>query len=132
MLQQNPYAKYQEQNTMTASPGGLTLMLYDGCIKALRLGALFLNEKKLEDAHNELIRAQSIITELQTTLDMRYEVSQGLFALYDYMNTVIVQANMRKDAANLPDVVELLSEIREAWQQAVRENRRTGPSAQEA
>ena len=124
MYQQNPYATYQERNTFTASPGELSLMLYDGCIKALRRGALFLNEKDVEKAHNELVRAQNIIVELQTTLDMQYDVAHGLFALYDYMRAAVTEANMRKDAGQLPDVIGLLSEIRDAWQQAVRSNRR--------
>ena len=125
MLMHNPYAKYQEQNTMTASPGELVLMLYDGCIKALRRAGLFADEKNFEETNGELIRAQSILAELQTTLDMRYEVSEGLFLLYDYMRSTAAEANVTKDTSALPEVIGLLMELREAWQQAVRENRRT-------
>ena len=132
MNQVNPYAKYQEQNTLTASPGELTLLLYDGCLKALRRGELFINERRNEDAHNELIRAQAILTELRTTLDMRYEVSVGLAALYDYLCGEAARANMNKDASGLPDIITMLGEIRDAWQQAVRENRRGYAAGQEA
>ena len=132
MIQQNPYSKYQELNALTASPGELTLLLYDGCVKALRRGTLFINEQKHEDAHNEMLRAQAILTELQTTLDMQYEVSQGLYAIYDFMHTSVAQANMKKDATALPDIITMLSVIRDAWQQAVRDNRRQVLTEQEA
>jgi flagellar protein FliS len=132
MYQTNPYAAYQERNVMTLSPGELTLMLYDGCAKALRRAALFLKEGGQGDAHNELFRAQDILAELQTTLDMQYEVSQGLFALYEYMRTVAADANVNKNADQLPDVIALIVELRDAWQQAIRSNRRTSLVEQEA
>jgi flagellar protein FliS len=132
MLQNNPYAAYQERNIMTLSPGELTLMLYDGCVKALRRASLFLKEGGREDAHTELLRAQNIIAELQTTLDMQYEVSEGLFALYEYMRSTIADANVTKNADRLPDVIALITELRDAWQQAVRANRRNILVDQEA
>ena len=125
MQQMSPYAKYQEQNTLTASPGELTLMLYDGCIKALRRGALFIGQQKMEDAHNELIRVQNILAELQSTLDMQYEVSEGLFALYDYMRMAAAGVNTTKNADAIPEIIGLLAEIRDAWQEAIRANRRS-------
>jgi flagellar protein FliS len=132
MIQLNPYAKYQEQNTLTASPGELTLMLFDGCIKFLRRAALFLNEKKMENAHNELIRAQDILAELQSSLDMQYELSQGLFDIYEYIRTSAVEINVSKDAEGIPGLVGLLTELRETWQEAVRINRRGVMLEQEA
>ena len=132
MYQPNPYAAYQERNIMTLSPGELTLMLYDGCAKALRRATLFLTEGGMEEAHNELLRAQNILAELQTTLDMQYEISEGLFALYEYMRTTVAEANISKSAASLPDIVALITELRDAWQQAIRVNRRTALVDQEA
>jgi len=132
MYNKNPYAKYQEQNTLTATPGELTLMLYDGCIKAFRRAGLFIEQHKNEDAHNELIRAQNILTELQGTLDMDYDVSKNLYALYDYMRMAAAGVNVTKNASAIPEVVGLLTEIRDAWQEAVRINRRSILMEQEA
>jgi flagellar protein FliS len=132
MYKTNPYAAYQERNVMTLSPGELTLMLYDGSIKALRRASLFLSEGGMVDAHNELLRVQNILAELQTTLDMQYEVSQGLYALYEYMREAVTEANVNKNAANLPDIIALLTELRDAWQQAIRTNRRNTMVDQEA
>lgn len=39
MAIQNPYTAYQQNSVNTATPGELTLMLYNGCLKFIRLAA---------------------------------------------------------------------------------------------
>ena len=124
MQQVNPYAQYQEQNVMTASPGELTLMLYDGCVKALRRAVLFVRENNIQDAHSEFVRAQAILTELNSTLDPQYEISQSLAALYDFMIAGIASANVRKDVSEMDGIIELLVDLRDTWQKAVALSRR--------
>lgn len=120
---QAQYGRYQQQSAMTASPGELTLMLYDGCIKFLRQAKLYMEERNIEKSSNACIRAQDIIAELMATLDMRYEVSEGLYNLYDFILRGVTQANLKKDAALLDTPISMLTEIRDTWQQAIKANR---------
>jgi len=69
---------YLEQKILAARPEQLTLMLYDGLIRFLKQGKLFLNAKDYEKTNNSLQRAQAIINELRATLDMDIFISNNL------------------------------------------------------
>lgn len=114
---------YRQQNALTASPGELTLMLFDGCIKDVKLMRIYIGEKNIEKANENALKSQAILSELMRTLDMQYEISHGLYQLYAFMLGEIVEANIHKNAAKIDDVLELLTGLRDTWQQAVRLNR---------
>lgn len=124
----NPYQQYQEQSIMTASPGELTLMLYNGCIKFIKQAKLYIEEKDIEKANNAIIRAQDIIYELMSTLNMDYEISNNMMALYDYMNRRLIDANISKDIKVLDEVLNLTVEFRDTWMEVIKklENRFMG------
>lgn len=42
----NPYQQYQQQSVMTATPGELTLMLYNGCIKFMKQARMAVEDRK--------------------------------------------------------------------------------------
>ena len=46
MAMKNPYQSYQQNSINTASPGELTLMLYNGCLKFIHLAKKAINEKR--------------------------------------------------------------------------------------
>jgi len=120
----NPYQQYQEQSVMTASPGELTLMLYNGCIKFINQAKLFIEQKNIEKANNAIIRAQDIIQELMVTLNMDYEISNNLYALYDYMNRRLIDANISKDNRVLDEVLSLVSELKDTWVEVIKKTRK--------
>ncbi len=132
MALSNPYQQYARSSAMTASPGELTLMLYDGCIKHLRLAKEAVAEHNVEGANAGLLKAQAILEHLTVTLDMRYEISGQLFSLYQYMDTKLREANVKKQPEGIGEVIGLLSELRDTWQQAVRLNRQSYYSLPEA
>lgn len=110
---------YLEQKVMGAKPEELTLMLYDGILKFLRQSKLYMEQKDVEKTSNALIRAQDIIDELNITLNMDYEVSQNLRQLYVFMNTQLVEANLKKDQRIIDGVLELATEMRDTWKEAM-------------
>ena len=119
----NPYQQYEKQSVMTASPGELTLMLYNGCIKFIKMGIKYIGEGNIEKAHNSIVRSQDIIDELTVTLDMQYEISENFQTLYDYMGRRLVEANISKDVEILEEVEGLMTELRDTWAEAIKRNR---------
>ena len=74
-MQYDKIAKsYKAQSVQTASPGKLVLMLFDGYLRFTTAAKKSFDEedltKKNEGINNNLIRAQNIVTELQSSLDM--------------------------------------------------------------
>ena len=122
-LRKNPYAQYRQQNVMTASSGELTLMLYDGCIKNLKLGKMHIDEKDIEKTNEALTKSQDIVFELIRTLDNQYEISGQLFALYQFVLDKISASNVSKEDMGIDDAIDIMAGIREAWQEAVKINR---------
>ena len=114
---QNRAEAYQRQGVLTASPAELIVMLYGGCIRQLKLGILAIEKKEYERANNAMQKAERIIGELASSLDMRFEMSENLMKLYEYMVEEIVSANREKDAARIEPVVSLLLELKDAWAQ---------------
>lgn len=120
-LKQNAgYQKYQNNMINTASPQELTLMLYNGLVKFLNLSIQGIDEKSMEKASNNIIRSQDIIQEFMSTLDMNYEISNGLAALYEYMNRRLVEANIKKDKKILEEVRGYAEDLRDTWAQAIK------------
>ncbi|MFZ5354304.1 MAG: flagellar export chaperone FliS [Bacillota bacterium] len=116
----NPYQQYQQNTVYTATPQELTLMLYNGLVKFIKLAIQGIEEKNIEKANNNIIRAQDIVTEFMCTLDMQYEISNSLMALYDYMNRRLIEANLKKDKAVAEEVLGFAEELRDTWAQAMK------------
>lgn len=116
----NPYQQYQQNTVNTSTPQELTLMLYNGLVRFLKLAHQGIEEKNIEKANNNIIKSQNIITEFMSTLNMQYEISDGLYLLYDYMNRRLLEANIKKDKSIVEEVIANAEDLRETWAQAMK------------
>lgn len=98
-------------------------MLYNGCIKFINQAKQFIEQKDIEKANNAIIRAQDIIQELLVTLNMGYEISKNLAALYDFMYRRLIDANISKDVEALDEVLDLVTELRDTWKEVIKKTR---------
>ncbi|MBE7681619.1 flagellar export chaperone FliS [Paenibacillus sp. P13VS] len=114
----SPYDKYRQSSVQTSNPAQLVIMLYDGAIRFARTAIEGLTQKDHEKASLNLGKAQTIISELMSTLDRSYDISKNLFALYEYTNYLLVEANIRKDITKVEEAVGYLAELRDTWLQA--------------
>lgn len=119
MVMANPYNQYRQQSVNTASPEKLVLMLYDGAIRFLRIAVEEIDTNNIEKSHKNITRVQDILQELMGNLDMGMEISKQLYAMYDYMNYRLVEANLLKDKKMVSEVIDLLSELRATWAEAI-------------
>ncbi|NBS51768.1 MAG: flagellar export chaperone FliS [Spartobacteria bacterium] len=123
MKTNNPLNIYRKTATTTASPGELVLMLFDGALRFMTAAEIGFQEENFarrnEQIHNNILRAQAIITELQATLNMEVggEFSENLYRLYDFMQNQLSQANREKNIEKIKVVVGFVQDIREAWAQ---------------
>jgi len=121
--QLNVFNAYKQNSVTTASPGELTLMLYNGCIKFLVKAKVAINEKNVEEKNRNLQKAQEIIAELMSTLNMEIDISKQMLPLYEYMNRRLVEANIKSDIAIIEEVEGLVTEFRDTWKEVIRINR---------
>ncbi|MGE6577512.1 flagellar export chaperone FliS [Paenibacillus xylanexedens] len=114
----SPYEKYRQSSVQTSTPAQLVIMLYDGAIRFVKVGLEGLNNQDIEKANLNLGKAQTIISELMSTLDQSYDVSKNLFALYEYTNYLLIEANIRKSPEKAEEAIGYLTDLRETWIQA--------------
>jgi flagellar protein FliS len=110
---------YKQQSILTATPGQLVVMLYDGCLRFLHQAAYAMREGKVGESNTRLQRAEAIIDELRTTLDMENGgvVASRLQGIYVFSSRHLIEARIARDPAMIDKVSELLSELRDAWAQ---------------
>lgn len=117
----DPTMRYKEQSIQTATQGELTLMLFNGCIRFLRLAMRAIDESNVPDAHENISRAQAIICELMMSLNMEYEPAANFMSLYTYMYRQLITANMRKEKEPIEIVIELIGELKDGWEKALKQ-----------
>ena len=101
----NAASLYQGAAINTASPAELTLMLYNGAIKFCNLALIGMEEEDIMKAHNNLMKAQRIIRELQATLNFKYEVSKDFDLIYTRILNSSLAANIKKDTDKLNEAL---------------------------
>jgi flagellar protein FliS len=133
----NPWKSYRQTATLTAPPGQVVLMLYDGALRFLeRARAGFSHEDPAAlnmAVNNNLQRAQEIIRELNYALNMEKggELAATLNRLYDYFEHRIIESNFKKTPEGIEEVIRHLSVLRDAWATMLKNQDMTVP-AQEA
>lgn len=116
----NAYAQYNNNKVLTASPGELTLMLYEGAIKFCNMAIVAIENKDISRAHTNIVKVENIINYLRTTLDMKYPVAQDFENIYVYLDRRLVEANMRKDKEILEEINMHLRSVRDTWKEVMR------------
>jgi len=131
-MTQNAIAAYQqnevELSVYSARPVELVVMLYDGAIQSLVQANALIQRGDIQAKAQQIIRATNIISELSGVLDLEQgEVAQNLDGIYGYARKQLISANLRNDQRKINEVVNLLKELRSAWQElAQRQDDRAG------
>lgn len=109
-----------ETGVVAASPHQLILMLYEGAELAVRMAIQHMNERDLPKKSAAISKASILILEgLRGALDLQRggDLAAQLDGLYEYMNQRLMLAHMHNQTAPLEEVLGLLRELHEAWQQ---------------
>lgn len=126
MVNNNAQFTYQATRIQTATKEQLLLITYDIGIKACKTAENAMLGKNggtpdYDLANREIIRTQEVIRELMVTLnrDKGGEMADKLMQLYEYMHSLLVDANMKKEPENLRIVRGMLEELKQTWEGAL-------------
>ncbi|WP_106588174.1 flagellar export chaperone FliS [Salsuginibacillus halophilus] len=114
---------YKQNSAQTASPGELTLMLYNGCLKFISQAKTAMDENRIQDRNTALKKAQAIVSELMVTLKVEDETSENMMRLYDYINNRLVRANIKNDKDILEEAEQMVIQFRNTWKQVIQAER---------
>ncbi len=110
---------YKKVNVETASQGKLIVMLFNSAIVRAREAQQQLNMGTRSDAHKNLLHAQEILGELRAALNMKAgDISTNLDRIYEYLQHLLITANIRKDPKPLEECITGMIEMRDTWDEA--------------
>lgn len=120
MYANNAYSAYKNNSVNYASKEQLLLMLVDGAVKYAKIGRQAILDKDIPKTHSNLVRTQDIFYELMATLDVQQagEWGQSLMNIYEFIVRKLTEANVKKDVHIIDEVIPLIEEIRDTWNEA--------------
>ncbi|WP_342119398.1 flagellar export chaperone FliS [Pseudoduganella sp. OTU4001] len=117
----NAYAKVGlETGVSAASPHKLIVMLYDGALAAIATASVQMGAGNIQEKGKAISKAIQIIDNgLRASLDKEVggEIAANLDALYEYMSSRLLHANINNDQQALEEVRGLLADLRDTWNQ---------------
>lgn len=126
----NSIASYQQigkdAEILGADPHHLIVLLFDGAEAALANAQNCISLQDIPGRSDALIKATDIISNgLAASLNLQEggELAQNLNALYDYMVSRLIYANIHQDPRAITEVQKLLAEISGAWREMGDKNR---------
>ena len=114
----NPAAHYKEQVINTATPGMITVMLFEEAAKNIKIAIGAVKARNIQESHNAIVKAQNIYSALNGFLNNEFEISKNLSSLYVHLGKRLAEANAKKDIEILKEVLEFTLEFRDTWKQA--------------
>lgn len=93
------------------------VMLYDGIIRFLRQAQEAIEQKRIEDRFNLLVRASDVVLGLQACLDFDSggQVARTLYDFYSSVDSRILTIQRTNDLGLCEELIKELKEMRDAW-----------------
>lgn len=110
----------QDADILGADPHRLIVLLFDGADAALLKAQACLEQKDIRGRSDALIKAIDIISHgLADSLNLEHggDLAKNLSALYEYMVSRLIYANIHQDERAIAEVQKLLAEIGGAWRE---------------
>jgi len=108
---------YLDTRVLSADPLELVHILYEHTLTMVADARRYLAEGNIAARGHSISRAIAAIDELNCSLDRDAggSIARNLAALYQYMRSRLLTANIRQEDASLAEVESLLRTLGEAW-----------------
>jgi flagellar protein FliS len=111
--------RFRDDAVATASNERVVVMAFDRIDRDLAEALDALSRGDVSPAHGALCHAQALLCELQMMLDVKaWEHAPKLLAIYEYLITRLIHANITKTLAPVEEVRRLAAELGDAFRTA--------------
>lgn len=112
-------SQYNQDAILSATPVRLLTMLYDRLLLDLGRAEAAQQSGNWSVATENLVHAQAIVAELSSSLNVdAWDGAEGLMALYTYVSTALINANIYRDIERTRESIALLEPLRQTWHEA--------------
>lgn len=117
----NPYQKYKQTAILSATREQILLMLYEGAIKFTKLAVQAIDENKIAERGQNILKAYDIVAELQVSLDHSVggDLPKQLDQLYVFILEQYTKANIKGDKESLLSCIKILENLYDGWKQII-------------
>ncbi len=110
---------YRHQQRAYASPQSEIPTLFSELVQTVATARAAIESSRLEEAHASLTLAQQVLVGLRTGLAPEpKDLVENLRALYLHCELLLARANMEKSVGDVDQAMQVLSVLRDAWQEA--------------
>ena len=111
--------EYRKNAVNGAYPLKIVLMLYEGALRFMEAGKHAMAHRDVPKQNEALQRAQKIVMELMSCLDMKDggEIATNLMALYTYVLNELIDANVADKPDGIDRSIRVMCDLRESWVQ---------------
>lgn len=105
-----------------ARPTRVVVMLYDEAIASLEAAIAAMQQNAIEERCNRVNVVTEIVATLHMSLDMENggEIAEQLGRLYRLILAQLIRINIQSDAAGATKIIDLLTPLRDAWEEVDR------------
>lgn len=123
----HPTSAYQKAEVFTADRETVLLMLYEGSIRFLRKAIEAVEKDDIKERNEYIKKTLNIVIELRSVLDFKAggAIAENLDRLYEYCIHRLIEGNLKKDTTLLNEALGVLTQLHEAWENAVKELKKT-------
>lgn len=108
--------RYLAERVTTATPGQLIKMLLDRLLVELDMAKTRLDDGERPAASPHILRAQDIVTELRSSLNLDAgDIAGQLDELYSYAFAELVEAHLGGDPTHISHAATVLAPVQDAW-----------------
>src|SRR5260370_30697390 len=117
-MRRKHYQNYLEAEVMAANRLQLVRLLYRGALDSITAARRHLRLGEIRARSGAITKAMAIVTELARSLDAESsaELSHNLVELYGYVQSLLLEANVRQSDPPLAEPETLLSTLLDAWE----------------
>ena len=109
-----------QQSVSTMTPAQMLIALYDKAVTELKKSIIYIDEKDYSAVNKSISKVEDIVDMLDSNLKVKYEISNNLAAIYDYLRRSLVQANIKKDKELIESLIPFFEELRDAYKEISR------------
>ncbi|AWI03670.1 flagellar export chaperone FliS [Clostridium drakei] len=123
----NAYNTYKNNSVNFSSKEQMLLMLVEASVKFAKIGRQAILDKNISKSHENIVKCQNIFYELMVTLDVDAggEWAKNLMRVYDFITRRLTDANIKKDAAIMDEILPVIEQIKDMWEEAYKVSKKS-------
>ncbi|PKM53166.1 MAG: hypothetical protein CVV00_13660 [Firmicutes bacterium HGW-Firmicutes-5] len=116
---------YQESKRLaieSLSKEDVVIKLFEEAAKQLKMAIILSERQEFVKVFNCIAKCQKIISSLNSSLDMKYQISQELDEMYRFIYEKLGEASVNHDLKLMQDIFTLITGLKDSFKEAQKIN----------